>query len=213
MIKLGFKLSTQNNCLEFKERQKISVQKNDLQYHVWEPSSVVLFTIPEVQELHCYFGHPSVGALYNLLRKVRREDVDSRTMAQIDNLAKIVLCVLETQWTRKGSSWQLELKNCVYTNRIADDILFIEGSPVLHVIDEATHVSAARFLRDIFSASKIKTLCNCWMQTWMGPPDFLHVDQCSNFDLKKSQASLTALDMTSIHAPIESPNPLSHVTR
>ena len=61
------------------------------------------------------------------------------------------------------------------------DICYIKSKPVLHVVDEATHFQSARFLSRVSTEHVWKALRRCWIDTYMGPPDFLRIDQGSQF--------------------------------
>ena len=75
------------------------------------------------------------------------------------------------------------------------------------------HFTAARFLRKCSSKEVFKTICHCWINVYSGPPDFIHVDQGTNFISKEFKNAVSTLDIGLIEAPIECPNSLSHVER
>ncbi len=64
---------------------------------------------------------------------------------------------------------------------VAVDLMYKHGTPVLHVVDEATHFMVARFMRKVSADDTWKMLARVWSDVYMGPPDFLRVDQGSNF--------------------------------
>ena len=51
--------------------------------------------------------------------------------------------------------------------------MFIDKQPILYVVDEATAFGAARFLKDEKATTVWNTLCTCWIDTYLGPPDGL----------------------------------------
>lgn len=57
------------------------------------------------------------------------------------------------------------------------DTMFLNARPVLHVINEATHFTAATFLRDQSANEIFKQIYKLWALSYMAPPDFLTVDQ------------------------------------
>lgn len=60
-------------------------------------------------------------------------------------------------------------------------MIFLEGKPVLRVVDEATQFSGVLFLR-MQTADYVWMSRNaCWAKVYQGPPDFLHVHQGSTF--------------------------------
>jgi len=51
------------------------------------------------------------------------------------------------------------------------DIIYINGSPILYVIDEATRFQVAKWLKDISAKDTWETLRYCWMDVYLGPSD------------------------------------------
>ena len=74
-----------------------------------------------------------------------------------------------------------ELKNLRFNERILLDILYIEGRPVLQIVDEATKFSAARFLPDVSTKTIWKTILECWATIYTGLPNRILADQGSSF--------------------------------
>ena len=64
---------------------------------------------------------------------------------------------------------------------LAVDIIYINEKPVLHVVDEATHYQAAVSLRRFSAEETWKAILHCWFRVYLGPPDYLLVDQGTNF--------------------------------
>jgi hypothetical protein len=61
------------------------------------------------------------------------------------------------------------------------DILYLEGKPVLQVVDSATSFGAARFLKDMSARNAWDTLRACWIDTYQGPPEYVVHDAGKNF--------------------------------
>lgn len=57
----------------------------------------------------------------------------------------------------------------------------IDAKKVLHVVDEGTRFSAARFLDDESTATIWKNLIKCWVSIYTGLPNRIIVDQGSHF--------------------------------
>lgn len=58
-----------------------------------------------------------------------------------------------------------------------------------------------------------KALLRCWSRLYLGPPDYLRIDQGSNFVAREFLESAEADGITVLQAPIESPSTMSHVER
>lgn len=91
--------------------------------------------------------------------------------------------------------------------------MFIEGKPILHIVDEATHFTAATWLDNSTSKEIWKSLLQCWTHIYIGPPYFLRVDQCSNFVSKEFKGLTDTAGIKLVEAPIEYPSTMSHVER
>src|SRR5271156_2353543 len=53
------------------------------------------------------------------------------------------------------------------------DIMYISGSPLLHVVDEGTRFQAGRWLENISAKHTWDVLRMCWIDTYLGPPDLI----------------------------------------
>ena len=56
------------------------------------------------------------------------------------------------------------------------DIMTLSSRPVLHLVDEATAFQAATFLRDYSAKTTWTAFKRIWIDTYIGPPDFMAHD-------------------------------------
>ena len=91
--------------------------------------------------------------------------------------------------------------------------MHINQHRILHCVDEATHFQSATILRSMKSEYVWKALVKCWTSVYLGPPDFLRVDQGSNFISKEFQSAAETNGISILEAPIECPETMSHVER
>jgi hypothetical protein len=63
--------------------------------------------------------------------------------------------------------------------------MYIDGNPILHVIDKVTRFQAAKWLRDLSAKHTWETLRYCWMDTYLGPPDLITHNASKNFISKE----------------------------
>lgn len=91
--------------------------------------------------------------------------------------------------------------------------MFLDNHPVIHLIDEATHFTASDFLRNQNSAYIWTKICNLWSHTYLGPPDFLMVDQGTNYTSNEFIQETSEACVQLLEAPIESSNTISHIER
>lgn len=61
------------------------------------------------------------------------------------------------------------------------DIMYLDGNPVLHVVDAETHFSAAQFLPDVSTSTIWSTIMKCWLSVYTRLPNKIRVDQGTAF--------------------------------
>ena len=61
------------------------------------------------------------------------------------------------------------------------DIMYIKGDPILHIVDEGTHFSAAQFPPAVSTDSVWQALLKCWGAIYTGLPNRALLDQGSQF--------------------------------
>jgi Reverse transcriptase (RNA-dependent DNA polymerase) len=83
------------------------------------------------------------------------------------------------------------------------DILYIDGSPVLHIVDEATSFQAAKWLKDISAGHTWNVLRQIWIDTYLGPPDVIKADAGRNFTSKEFKQHATSMQVTIDIVPVE----------
>lgn len=188
---------------------------NNLLVHKWEPRSPAeaLYTEAEVRQLHRAFGHPSVEKLSNLLSVARPEEMNGSVRTAIDHLTKRCGTCSKTSARPRRFKLTVGSEDLRFNHVVAVDVMYLDGRAVLHAVDEATHFSAASFLVNATAEETWNALARCWSRTYLGPPDFLRIDQGTNFTAKEFVDSCSADGITVLEAPIECPTTMSHVER
>ena len=59
--------------------------------------------------------------------------------------------------------------------------MYIEKAPVLHMVDDATHFSAAQFVEQLTTESALETIPILWVTVYTGQPNILVFDNGSQF--------------------------------
>ena len=122
-----------------------------------------------------------MSALYKLLKRAKTADVDEKTRVKIEEITKrCSTCAIHSS---KPKYFMLTVGNedDRFNHCVAVDIMFINNKPILHVVDEVTHFQEATWLRNSTSAEVWKSFLRCWSMVYIGPPDYLRVDQGTNF--------------------------------
>jgi len=99
----------------------------------------------EIHRLYRRFGHPSAEKLYRVLERSRHDDVNRKA---VDYLTKYYsFC---QKYGRSLGRFKFTLyKDLNFNHLVYVDIIYINSSLVLHIINEATHYQAARWLQNI----------------------------------------------------------------
>ncbi|KAI0990859.1 hypothetical protein K3495_g17328, partial [Podosphaera aphanis] len=100
-----------------------------------------------------------------------------------------------------------------FNHSIYIDIMYIDGSPVLHVVDEATRFQAAKWLRNMTSQHVWNMLRLCWIDVYLGPPDIITHDAGTNFTSEEFRQNAKSLAIETNEIPVESANSMSIVER
>jgi hypothetical protein len=91
-------------------------------------------TDTELRQLHRRFGHPAADRLYKVLTRAGHDDVDK---AVIDKLTKF--CHQCQMHGNAPGRFKFTLRDDLEFNyQVLVDVMFIDGKPILHVIDAAT---------------------------------------------------------------------------
>ena len=156
-------------------------------------------TSTEIHRLYRRFGHPSAEKLYRVLKRSRHDDVDKKA---IDHLTKY--CSFCQKYGRSPGRFKFTLREDLdFNHSVYVDIMYINGSPVLHIIDEATRYQAARWLQNISAKHTWDILRACWIDTYIGPPEYITHDAGRNFISKEFQQYATAMAISTKAVPVE----------
>lgn len=91
--------------------------------------------------------------------------------------------------------------------------MFLLGRPILHIVDESTRFTATCFLKNKSSSELWKAILLLWIHTYLGPPDYLSVDQGSAYTLKEFKGNVESHGITLREALIETPGAISVLDR
>ena len=150
------------------------------------------FTRSQLHTLHRQFFHPSAEKLYRLLLKSRPEDTTPETKKILEDLTKRCDPCQRMRGGPTRFRVSLGADEVRFNEKILIDIMYIGSTPVLHIVDEGTHFSAATFLEKCSSEDIWKGILKCWATIYTGLPSKIIVDQGSEFGKRGIFASLVA---------------------
>ncbi len=145
-----------------------------------EPLSVY-FSRADLTHMHRNFAHPSAEKLYKLLLLARPEDTTAETLKMLQDIARSCDPCQRIQNAPSRFRVSFGADNLCFNERIFLDVMYLDGLPVLHVIDEATHFSSARFLTNVSTKCIWQTFVECWSAIYIGLPNRVLVDQGTAF--------------------------------
>ena len=162
----------------------------------------------QLRQLHRRFGHPTAQRLLSLLESAGFEDLDTETVQQINKICGY--CQLQSKAPMR---FKFSLKEDVnFNSSIVVDVMYLEGKPVLHIVDTATSFQNGRFLSRGTTAKHIwRALRSCWIDTYVGPPDMIVIDAGTNFASKEFGNEAKALGIEVKEVPIEAHHSIGKV--
>lgn len=92
-------------------------------------------------------------------------------------------------------------------------LFYMDGKPILHVVDEATNFQVAKRLSDMSYETLWTALRMCWIHVYLGPPDILAHNAEKNFKGAAFQANTDILHIRTKSIPVESANSMTIVER
>ena len=165
-------------------------------------------TNTELQRLHRRFGHPSVNRLQRVLERAGH-NVDKSVLEYISKY-----CIHCQRHSKSPGRFKFNLREDLHFNAtIIVDIFYIEGRPVLHIVDEATRYQAGRWLQNMTSKHTWDTIRACWIDTYLGPPDQITTDAGKNFIGKEFNQLANTVGTKVKIVPVEAHNSIGIVER
>lgn len=165
-------------------------------------------TETELRQLHRRFGHPSVRRLLKVLQRAGY-DVNAK---HIQHLTKY--CHQCQMHGRSPGRFRFTLQDDYeFNHSIIIDVLYLDGNPVLQVVDAATGFQTAKFLQDMSAKTAWDTLRMCWIDTYQGPPDYMVYDAGKNFSSTEFRQYARSMAISIKEVPVEAHNSVGKVER
>jgi hypothetical protein len=167
MDRLGVYLDNLRNVLITKDLSVPVVRRFGHSFLLWDTSlqsflvdsfnyNPCFLTHVELQRLYRHFGHPSVNKLHRVLERAGH-DVDKGI---IEYLTKY--CEQCQKHGQSPSRFKFSLKDDLdFNTSVIVDVFYLDGKPVLHIVDEGTSYQAGRFLQNISAKHTWDTLRAC----------------------------------------------------
>lgn len=190
MRKVGVEISKQREALTLGVNSHSLVMTNVILWLKWAPNDNLHYTDETLRTLHIRFGHPSERALTKVLKRARAQESSVRN--DLEAIARDKTTCAKHSHRPKRFKVTVGTEKHTFNPIVAIDIVKIEGHNVLHNVDENTYLGAASIVSSMRSKTVWKALLKCWILVYLGPPDFLRVDQGSRF-VSSSELKSSAL--------------------
>lgn len=172
-----------------------------------EPSiDAIMFTRKELERLHLHFHHPSAKRLYKLLRRARPDETTSQTLRQLHEIGqKCTPCKVHS--TRPYHfRVSIPLNDIIFNHELAMDLLWLEGIPVLHIVDTHTNIQNAIIPNGKSSLELWEAFMEGWSTIYVGNPNRVRVDRDKTFTSKEWTKLAEEGGISIQLSPIESHN-------
>ena len=115
-----------------------------------------------MRKLHKQFAHPSAVKLYDLLKASGINAVTPRTLEKLEYISFTCEPCQKIRTAPKRYRVTIGVDNTHLNAKVYIDFMYIEGVPLLHMIDDATHFSAAQFIEPLATESVWETILTLW---------------------------------------------------
>lgn len=182
------------------KRFPLTLKWGHLWFHLQGPeAAAVNLTESELKQLHRRFNHPAVDRLHKVLTEAGHEDVDRKLLETITKF-----CHHCQTHAPAPQRFKFTLKDDREFNyEIFVDVFYLDGQPVLHVVDSATSFHGARFLKTITAKETWEALRTLWIDTYLGPPDVIVHDAGTNFAAAEFRNDAKIMGIHCKQVPVE----------
>ena len=142
------------------------------------------FTRTQLSRLHRQFSHPSAKKLFDLIQKARPDEVTPETMENLKEITQLCDPCQRIQRAPVRFRVSLGTEDVQFNERILLNIMYIDGDPVLHIVDNGTKFNAALFLDEVSTAEVWNAIVCCWAMVYTGVSNCILTDQGSQFGEK-----------------------------
>ncbi len=140
----------------------------------------------KLRQLHKRFDHSSTRKLHDLLERFDH-DVKKSVLKKLSKF-----CIFCQKHEKSSERFKFTLRDDVNFNySVIVDVMYVENSLILHVIDEATRFQAAKWLQNISAKHIWEMLRLCWIDVYLSSSDHILHDADKNFVSRKFRQFVT----------------------
>jgi hypothetical protein len=134
----------------------------------------------KLRQLHRRFEHSFIMKLHNLLKRFDH-DVEKIVLKKL-----IKFCIFCQKYVKSSERFIFTLKDEISFNySVIVDVMYIENSLILHVVDDATRFQIAKWLQNISAKHIWEMLRLCRIDVYLNLSDHILIDVDKNFASRK----------------------------
>lgn len=144
----------------------------------------VLYTRTELERLHLHFFHPSKEKLLNLLKHRTPDRLTADTPQIIQEI--VDKCQGCKRFGIRPYRFRVSLPDdqIIFNNEVALDLFWVEGNPVLHIVDTHTGYQNIALPKSLSAQNVWDAFLEAWVMVYVGIPNRIRADQDSVFTSK-----------------------------
>lgn len=179
------------HCPKKKTRCPVSY-KNGHVFIEWYYTKVY-FTRAELMRLHLLLLHPSTDKLFQLLKRAQPEKVDESIHRMLHQIS--MACEQCREFTQRPFRFRASIppNQIVFNHEVAIELMWLEGNPILHVVDTHTGFQNATILKGKLVYDIWYAFIECLASSYIGYPSIIRLDQEAGF------AAESLKDLASAH--------------
>ena len=169
-------------------------------------TTMVLYNKHELRKLHLQFYHPRPTQLFNLIKHAKPSQATSETRELLKQVTD------ECEQCQSFHSGPMRFRvalpeeSITFNADVAFDFVWLDGRPVLHVVDLQTRFQNAVFMHSKSTEAVWNAFIEIWCSTYTGFPSTLHLDQESSFTSADMASNFESQGITLSVSGIESHN-------
>lgn len=138
------------------------------------------FSWQELQNIHLHFMHPSTTKLINLLHRAYPEKLKPDSLQLLTEICKS--CYVCPKHSFQPITLSVRFTDeIVFNPRITMVLMYLNGTPVPHIVDYGKSFSATSSMRMIDTKTVWETFVTIWINVYTGFPNRMHLNQGSAF--------------------------------
>lgn len=158
-------------------------------------TNTMYYTRTQLYHLHRHFRHPSVGKMYDLLRRTQLTELPPETLNMLTSIKDA--CSACQIFRNKDIRFSSKMKgDAVFNRHLELDIYYLDSKPVLHITDKDLSYGSSAFVKsgskNPTSAQIWETFLKAWVLMYTGMPDIITTDRGTQFTSQEFSCNLSA---------------------